>query len=101
MLPLDDAAIERLLDWRPDDGWILVERDERRWCEGRISRETRAQVMVGFDRVAVSVLLVAGAWAGQQWLPLHEVPAALIGVVVVLMVAWAVSARLRRWHERS
>ncbi len=32
-VPLDDAVIERVLDWRPVDGWVSVERDGRRWCE--------------------------------------------------------------------
>lgn len=40
-LPLDDAAIERLLAWRPADGWVSVERDGRRWCEFDSSGDQR------------------------------------------------------------
>jgi hypothetical protein len=156
VLPLDDAAIERLLDWRPDDGWIHVERDERRWCEfdsdaderplragivwiepwqrgeleerlsrawwepaqereraaagrplpaprdgGRVSRETRAYIRHGWDRVVAPVVIALAAWLGGTRLPLAELLGALVTVVVALVVLWTVDSRLRRWYERS
>ncbi len=68
---------------------------------GRVSRETRAYIRHGWDRVAAPVVIALAAWLGGTRLPLPELLGALVTVVVGLAVLWTVDSRLRRWYERS
>ncbi|HST41535.1 MAG TPA: hypothetical protein VLK58_18600 [Conexibacter sp.] len=67
---------------------------------GRVSRETRAQVLVGWDH-AGRWLIALGILGLGPLLPLPFVLAALVTLVVVLGALWQVEALLRRWYERS
>jgi len=119
---MDDEALWSVIVWvRPADAGALEERLSRAWWEraqrrlraaegrpaplprdgGRVSREARAQLWVGWDRFMTTPAIVLAAYVGGTQLPLPELVGAAAAVALALALLWTVDGLLRRWYARG